>query len=132
MSDLQNMDHGCGRCGAGTDGAVLWVVGEFEPVRRLTVAESLLRSGTAVSDGSMTAVSFELCDQCMAPYSGTPIRHGAMLQLTEGIDQGIGPFFDRFGVFQATGEVPDIDEASTGAAWEWFELVVGAEDIDDS
>jgi len=127
MSDLQNMDHGCGRCGAATDGAILWVIGDFEPVRRLTVAEGLLRSGAAESDGSMTAVSFELCDQCMEPYSGTPIRHGAMVQL----DPAPSLYLDRFGVFQATGELgATIDEASTGAGWEWFDLIVGAEDID--
>ena len=128
MSDLQNMSASCGRCGATTDGAILWVIGDFEPVRRLTVAEGLLRSGAVVSDGSMTGVSFDLCDQCMAPYSGTPIRHGAMVQITAAAYQHL----DRFGVFQATGELgATIDETSTGAGWEWHDLIVGAENIDD-
>jgi len=120
------MSASCGRCGATTDGAILWVIGNFEPVRRLTVAEGLLRSGAVESDGSMTGISFELCDQCMAPYSGTPPRSGAMVQITAATYQ----YFGRFGVFQATGEVPDIDETPTGAGWEWHDLIVGAEDID--
>jgi len=121
------MRASCGRCGATTDGAILWVIGDFEAVRRLTVAEGLLRTGGGRARGSMTGISFELCDQCMAPYSGTPIRPGAMVQTTASAYQHL----DRFGVFEATGEAPTIDETSTGAGWEWHDLIVGAEEIDD-